>query len=108
METSFTNEASKCNEWSGSKYTLVSNDSDDRLLKLLSAQASKLQAEVFKQVLFEGNVDNFKQFILTCLDKWKSDNYIHDKVETILALTNYPNEHYGVFSVYVFEGEIGH
>ena len=90
------------------KITLVSNDSDDRLLKLLSAQASKLQAEVFKQVLFEGNVDNFKQFILTCLDKWKSDNYIHDKVGTILALTNYPDEHYGVCSVYVFEGKIGH
>jgi len=27
------------------KFTLVSNDSDDRLLKLLSAQALKLQAE---------------------------------------------------------------
>ena len=81
---------------------------DNILLEMLISQATKSQAEVFKHIFCERNVNCFKQYILTCLEKWKSDHYFHDKIETIFALTQYPDEHYALLLIYVFQGELGH
>ena len=78
------------------------------LQKNLMSQASLIKAEVFKHILCERNMQDFKQFILTCLERWKSGHYLQDKIETIFTLTQYPDDHYSFLFVYVFEGEIGH
>ena len=78
------------------------------LQKNLMSQAFLIKAEVFKHILCERNMQDFKQFILTCLERWNSGHYLQDKIETIFTLTQYPDDHYSFLFVYVFEGEIGH
>ena len=86
----------------------IEYESVPMLQKFLMSQASLIKAEVFKHILCERNMQDFKQFILTCLERWKSGHYLQDKIETIFTLTQYPDDHYSFLFVYVFEGEIGH
>jgi hypothetical protein len=55
------------------------------LQKNLMSQASLIKAEVFKHILCERNMQDFKQFILTCLERWKSGHYLQDNIETIFT-----------------------
>ena len=78
------------------------------LLKIFVTKARRVEAEVFQHMLCEKTVDCFEKVIYSCIEKWKTDHYEHGKVGTILAVTQYPDEHYSLLIVYVFQGEIGH
>ena len=54
----------------------------------LMSQASLIKAEVFKHILCERNMQDFKQFILTCLERWKSGHYLQEKSKLFLPLLN--------------------
>ena len=78
------------------------------LLKKFVTKARRVEAEVFQHMLCEKTVDCFEKVIYSCIEKWKTDHYEHGKVGTILAVTQYPDEHYSILIVYVFQGGIGH
>ena len=78
------------------------------LLKKFVTKARRVEAEVFQHMLCEKTVDCFEKVIYSCIEKWKTDHYEHGKVGTILAVTQYPDEHYSLLIVYVFQGGIGH
>ena len=78
------------------------------LLKMFVTKARRVEAEVFQHMLCEKTVDCFEKVIYSCIEKWKTDHYEHGKVGTIFAVTQYPDEHYSILIVYVFQGGIGH